>query len=119
VSRKKEAGIRGNSDLLPSFRNADGIIPRIIKLLKEAGRATRLDVRIKRRLARRTTDGVRCLGIAAAFDKFGKTLMPILQQIGIDSRPPTVLPVDKVTVSTPKVTSHRKQAKSSDRGQRR
>ena len=34
----------------------------------------------------------------AAFDKFGKTLMPILQQLGIDPGQPTVMPVHKVIV---------------------
>ena len=34
----------------------------------------------------------------SAFDRFGKTLMPILQQLGIDPGQPTVMPVHKVTV---------------------
>ena len=49
----------------------------------------------------------------AAFDKFGKTLMPILQQLGIDPGQPTVMPVHKVIVPTAKVTSPSKQAKAS------
>ena len=40
----------------------------------------------------------------AAFDKFGKTLMPILQQLGIDPGVPTVMPVHKVIVPKAKVT---------------
>ena len=48
----------------------------------------------------------------AAFDKFGKTLMPILQQLGIDSGQPTVMPVHKVIIPAAKVTSPRKQAKA-------
>ena len=32
----------------------------------------------------------------AAFDKFGKTLMPILQSLGIDSTPPQIMPMHKV-----------------------
>ena len=32
----------------------------------------------------------------AAFDKFGKTLMPILQQLGIDPGQPDIMPVHKV-----------------------
>ena len=32
----------------------------------------------------------------AAFDKFGKTLMPILQQLGIDLGQPDIMPVHKV-----------------------
>jgi hypothetical protein len=48
----------------------------------------------------------------AAFDKFGKTLMPILQQLGIDSGKPAVMPVHKVILPAPKVTSPGKQAKA-------
>src|SRR6186997_720684 len=32
-----------------------------------------------------------------AFDKFGKTLMPILQSLGIDGQP-TIMPINKVIV---------------------
>ena len=49
----------------------------------------------------------------SAFDKFGKTLMPILQQLGIDPGQPAVMPVHKVILPAPKVTSPRKQAKTS------
>jgi hypothetical protein len=55
----------------------------------------------------------------AAFDKFGKTLMPILQQLGIDTGQPSVMPVHKVIVPTAKVTSPKKQAKASPRRQKR
>jgi hypothetical protein len=55
----------------------------------------------------------------AAFDKFGKTLVPILQQLGIDSGQPTVMPVYKVIVPTAKVTSLRKQARVPARGKKR
>src|ERR1700730_15535062 len=55
----------------------------------------------------------------AAFDKFGKTLMPILQEIGIDTGQPSVMPVHKVIVPTAKVTSPKKQAKASPRRQKR
>jgi hypothetical protein len=48
----------------------------------------------------------------AAFDKFGKTLMPILQQLGIDPGTPAVMPVHKVILPAPKVTSPGKQAKA-------
>jgi len=41
----------------------------------------------------------------AALDGFGKTLMPILQQLGIDPGQPEVMPVHKVIVPTAKVTS--------------
>ena len=47
----------------------------------------------------------------AAFDKFGKTLMPILQQLGIDPGQPTVMPVHKVIVPAAKVKSPGKPAK--------
>ena len=40
----------------------------------------------------------------AAFDKFGKKLMPILEQLGIDVGQPAVMPVHKVIV--PKATAH-------------
>ena len=55
----------------------------------------------------------------AAFDKFGKTLMPILQQLGIDTGQPSVMPVHKVIVPRAKVASSRKQAKASARRQKR
>jgi hypothetical protein len=48
----------------------------------------------------------------AAFDKFGKTLMPILQQLGIDPGQPAVMPVHKVILSAPKVTPPKQQAKA-------
>ena len=40
----------------------------------------------------------------SAFDKFGKTLMPILQQLGVDPGKPSVMPVHKVIVPPAKVT---------------
>ena len=55
----------------------------------------------------------------AAFDKFGKTLMPILQQLGMDPGHPSVMSVHKVIVPTAKVASPRKQAKASARRQKR
>ena len=48
----------------------------------------------------------------AAFDKFGKTLIPILQQLGIEGQP-AVMPVHNVILPAPKVTSPRKQSKAS------
>jgi hypothetical protein len=48
----------------------------------------------------------------AAFDKFGKTLMPILQQLGINSGTPAVMPVHKVILPVPKVKSPGKRAKA-------
>ena len=49
----------------------------------------------------------------AAFDKFGKTLTPILQQLGIDPGQPTVMPVHKVIVPAVKAASPKKVAKKS------
>jgi hypothetical protein len=48
----------------------------------------------------------------AAFDKFGKTLMPILQQIGLDPGQPSVMEMHKVVVPAPKVASAKKRAKT-------
>ena len=48
----------------------------------------------------------------AAFDKFGKTLMPICQQLGIDPGQPSVMPVHKVILPTAKVMSPGKRAKT-------
>jgi hypothetical protein len=48
----------------------------------------------------------------AAFDKFGKTLMPILQQLAVNSGTPAVMPVHKVILPAPKVKSPGKRAKA-------
>jgi hypothetical protein len=45
--------------------------------------------------------------------------MPILQQLGIDTGPPAVMPVHKVIVPTAKATSPKKQVKVSARRQKR
>ena len=55
----------------------------------------------------------------AAFDKFGKTLMPVLQQLGIDPGQPAVLPMHKVIVPPAKAASPTRQAKSSARPRKR
>jgi hypothetical protein len=47
----------------------------------------------------------------AAFDKFGKTLMPILQQVGVDPGQPTVMEMHKVIVPPRKAPSVKKRAK--------
>lgn len=47
----------------------------------------------------------------AAFDKFGKTLMPILQQLGIDVGQPQVMPVHKVIQPAAKAAAPVKRAK--------
>ena len=41
----------------------------------------------------------------SAFDKFGKTLMPILQQLGIKSGKPEIMPIHKVILPKPKATA--------------
>ena len=47
----------------------------------------------------------------AAFDKFGKTLMPILHQLGLDTGEPQVMPVHKVIVPAAKKASSGKRSK--------
>jgi hypothetical protein len=44
----------------------------------------------------------------AAFDKFGKTLMPILQQLGVDPGQPSVMEIHNVI--TPPATRLKKRA---------
>jgi len=55
----------------------------------------------------------------AAFDKFAKTLMPILQQLGIDPGQPAVMPMHKVIVPPAKVAAPGKKAKAPARGKKR
>jgi hypothetical protein len=51
----------------------------------------------------------------AAFDKFGKTLMPILQQLGIDPGQPSVLQIHKVVTRPAKRPKKRAPAKRAAR----
>jgi hypothetical protein len=53
----------------------------------------------------------------AAFDKFGKTLMPILQQLGIDPGQPSVLQIHKVV--TPPARRPKKRAPAKRAARRR
>ena len=46
----------------------------------------------------------------ASFDKFGKTLMPILTQVGIDIGAPQIVPIHKV-MAPPKAAAAKKSAK--------
>ena len=46
----------------------------------------------------------------AAFDRFGKTLMPILQQLGVDPGQPSVMEIHKIF--TPPVTRPKKRPPS-------
>ena len=55
----------------------------------------------------------------AAFDKFGKTLMPILQNLGIDSGQPNVMELHKVIVPAPKAASLKKPVKKAAGPQQR
>jgi hypothetical protein len=47
----------------------------------------------------------------AAFDRFGRTLMPILQSLGLEGQP-TVMPIHKVILPAARVAPARKKAKS-------
>ena len=57
----------------------------------------------------------------SAFDKFGKTLMPVLQQLGIDAGQPNVMEMHKVIVPAPKAAAPKKRAKkaAAPKGRRR
>lgn len=54
----------------------------------------------------------------AAFDKFGKTLMPILQQLSVDPGQPSIMPMHKVIVPA-KAASPGKRVKTSVRRRKR
>jgi hypothetical protein len=47
----------------------------------------------------------------ASFDKFGKTLTPILQQLGIDPGQPNVMPMHKVIKPAGPAPKRAKKAK--------
>jgi len=55
----------------------------------------------------------------AAFDNFGKTLMPILQQLGIDPGQPSVMPMHKVILPAARVESPKKRAKAASARRRK
>ena len=59
----------------------------------------------------------------AAFEKFGKTLMPILHGLGLDPGQPQVMPIHKVIVPPKKVVAKKaapkKKAKAAARGRKR
>lgn len=56
----------------------------------------------------------------AAFDRFGKTLMPIMQGLGVDPGQPAIMPMHKVIVPAPRVASGgKKRAKAVSAGRRR
>ena len=54
----------------------------------------------------------------AAFDKFGKTLAPILQQLKIDAGAPAIMPVHKVILPKAKAAATKKKAKAPARKKR-
>lgn len=54
----------------------------------------------------------------AAFDRFGKTLMPILQQLGIGTDQPSVMPMHKVIQPTAKAASPAPRAKAASPARR-
>ncbi len=56
----------------------------------------------------------------ASFDKFGKTLMPVLQQLGIDPGQPSIMPMHKVILPAARVAKPKKRARAaSARGRKR
>ena len=55
----------------------------------------------------------------AAFDKFGKTLGPILQRLGVDPGQPSVMPIHKVIVPTREAAAPTKGAKKASARKRR
>jgi len=52
----------------------------------------------------------------AAFDKFGKTLMPILEQVGLDAGQPSVMTVHNVIVPPKKSAAPKKKARGRSAG---
>jgi len=54
----------------------------------------------------------------AAFEKFGKTLMPILQQLGIDGGQPAIMPMNKVILPAPKAPPKKAAKKKAVRKKR-
>lgn len=55
----------------------------------------------------------------AAFDKFGRTLMPILQQLGLDAGQPSVMPMHKVIVPAKAAAKKAAKKKATPRRGRR
>ena len=51
----------------------------------------------------------------AAFDRFGKTLMPIMQQIGVDPGQPNVMPLHNV-ITRPSAAPRAKKRPAAKRG---
>ena len=55
----------------------------------------------------------------AAFDRFGKTLLPILQELGIDAGQPQVMPINKVIVPPAKAASGQGARRAAPRRKKR
>jgi hypothetical protein len=55
----------------------------------------------------------------AAFDRFGKTLRPILEQIGVDPGEPSIMAMHKVIVPAARAASPRKPAKATSARRRK
>jgi len=55
----------------------------------------------------------------AAFDKFGKTLMPIMQELGIDPGQPQVMPINRVIVPPAKAAAKKGTARATARRKKR
>jgi hypothetical protein len=55
----------------------------------------------------------------ASFDKFGKTLMPILTQLGIDIGAPQIVPIHKIITRPKAAPAAKKRSSSKKRGARR
>ena len=51
----------------------------------------------------------------AAFEKFGQTLMPVLQQLGVDPGAPSVMEVHNIVIPPGKATSTRPRARKRTR----
>ena len=55
----------------------------------------------------------------AAFDKFGQTLMPILQQVGVDPGQPSVMEIHNKVIPPAKARPAKKRAKAKPAASRR
>ena len=51
-----------------------------------------------------------------AFDKFSKTLMPILQQLGLEGTQPTIMPINKVILPAKAAPAAKKKAAGKAKG---
>ena len=113
LSCSREVSAHGDRDLFLACRNVGGEYDECIKLLRKAGAGNPPGRSYHASFG--PNDKLMVFDVwtsQAAFDKFGKTLMPILQQLGIDPGQPSVMQVHKVIVPVAKVASPRKPAKA-------